>query len=65
MAVFNSFKKILFCVFQENVDPALEAQREGTDQPAEEQQQHRRELTAEDEREIWKDITLTQYKHTE
>lgn len=55
----------MFCVFQENVDPALQAQREGTNQPAEEQQQHRRELTAEDEREIWKDITLTQYKHTE
>ncbi|XP_017294901.1 DEP domain-containing protein 1A isoform X1 [Kryptolebias marmoratus] len=43
----------------ENVDPALQAQQEGSNQPAEEQQQQRRELTVEDEQEIWRDITLT------
>lgn len=48
------------CVFQENVDPALQAEN----QPIGEQQVQRRELTVEDEQEIWRDITLTQYKHT-
>ncbi|XP_013882536.1 DEP domain-containing protein 1A isoform X2 [Austrofundulus limnaeus] len=43
----------------ENVDPALQTQQEGLNQPVEEQQQQRRELTAEDEQEIWRDITLT------
>ncbi|XP_074525328.1 DEP domain-containing protein 1A isoform X2 [Halichoeres trimaculatus] len=42
---------------QENVDPALQA--EGDDQSAGEKQTQRRELTMQDEREIWKDITLT------
>lgn len=51
-------------VFQENVDPALRIQQEGDNQPEEEQQKQRRELTVEDEQEIWRDITLTQYKHT-
>ncbi|XP_042340114.1 DEP domain-containing protein 1A isoform X1 [Plectropomus leopardus] len=40
---------------QENVDPALQAEN----QPIGEQQVQRRELTVEDEQEIWKDITLT------
>lgn len=44
---------------QENVDPALRIQREGDNQPEEEQQKQRRELTVEDEQEIWRDITLT------
>ncbi|KAM4549123.1 DEP domain-containing protein 1A isoform 2-T2 [Odontesthes bonariensis] len=43
----------------ENVDPALQVQQEGENQPTEEQKLHRRELTVEDEQEIWKDITLT------
>ncbi|XP_072245075.1 DEP domain-containing protein 1A [Leuresthes tenuis] len=43
----------------ENVDPALQVQQEGGNQPTEEQKLHRRELTVEDEQEIWKDITLT------
>lgn len=51
-----------FCAFQENVDPAL--QSEGENQPVGEEPVQRRELTVEDEQEIWRDITLTQYKHT-
>lgn len=46
------------------MDPALRIQQEGDNQPEEEQQKQRRELTVEDEQEIWRDITLTQYKHT-
>ncbi|XP_038571071.1 DEP domain-containing protein 1A isoform X1 [Micropterus salmoides] len=42
---------------QENVDPALQAG--GEDQPTGEQQVQRRELTVEDEQEIWRDTTLT------
>ncbi|KAM9358522.1 DEP domain-containing protein 1A [Symphorus nematophorus] len=42
---------------QENVDPALQAA--GENQPIGEQQGQRRELTVEDEQEIWRDITLT------
>nr|XP_046248407.1 DEP domain-containing protein 1A isoform X3 [Scatophagus argus] len=41
---------------QENVDPALQS---GGNQPVGEQQVQRRELTVEDEQEIWRDITLT------
>ncbi|XP_074491197.1 DEP domain-containing protein 1A [Sebastes fasciatus] len=41
----------------ENVDPALQAGAEN--QPTGEQQVPRRELTVEDEQEIWRDITLT------
>ncbi|XP_037625427.1 DEP domain-containing protein 1A isoform X2 [Sebastes umbrosus] len=41
----------------ENVDPALQAGAEN--QPTGEQQAPRRELTVEDEQEIWRDITLT------
>jgi len=48
------------CPLQENVDPALQVQQEGGNQPTEEQKLHRRELTVVDEQEIWKDITLTQ-----
>ena len=48
--------------FQENEDPALQA--EGENQPIGEQQGQRRVMTVEDEQEIWKDITLTQYEHT-
>ncbi|XP_028259027.1 DEP domain-containing protein 1A isoform X2 [Parambassis ranga] len=44
---------------QENVDPALHSQQEGANQLTEEQQMQRRELTAEDEQDIWRDITLT------
>ncbi|XP_008302618.1 DEP domain-containing protein 1A isoform X1 [Stegastes partitus] len=43
----------------ENVDPALQVQHEGENQPLEEQQAQRRELTVEDEQDIWRDITLT------
>ncbi|XP_026202140.1 DEP domain-containing protein 1A isoform X2 [Anabas testudineus] len=43
----------------ENVDPALQTQGEGENQPAGEQQVQRRELTVEDEHDIWRDITLT------
>ncbi|MED6261037.1 hypothetical protein ATANTOWER_000061 [Ataeniobius toweri] len=43
----------------ENVDPALRTPRDDANQPAEEQQQQRREPTVEDEQEIWRDITLT------
>ncbi|KAM7012189.1 DEP domain-containing protein 1A isoform 1-T1 [Tautogolabrus adspersus] len=42
---------------QENVDPALQAG--GANQPMGEQQVPRRELTVEDEQEIWRDIALT------
>lgn len=48
--------------FQENEDPALQA--EGENQPIGEQQGQRRVMTVEDEQEIWRDITLTQYEHT-
>lgn len=50
------------CEFQENVDPAL--QSEGKNQPVGGQQAERRQLIVEDEQEIWRYITLTQYKHT-
>ncbi|XP_051803247.1 DEP domain-containing protein 1A isoform X2 [Acanthochromis polyacanthus] len=43
----------------ENVDPALQAQQDGEKQPLEEQERQRRELTVEDEQDIWRDITLT------
>ncbi|XP_039985699.1 DEP domain-containing protein 1A [Xiphias gladius] len=42
---------------QENIDPALQAGEEN--QPTGEQQVQRRELTVEDEQDIWRDITLT------
>ncbi|XP_034564018.1 DEP domain-containing protein 1A isoform X1 [Notolabrus celidotus] len=42
---------------QENVDPAL--QTEGENQPMGEKQTQRRELTVEDEQEIWRDTTIT------
>lgn len=49
-----------FVFFQENVDPVHQTEEEkGT-----EQQVPRRELTVEDERDIWRDITLTQYENT-
>lgn len=56
---------MVICVlwaFQENVDPAF--QPAGDNKPTGEQQVQRRELTVEDEQEIWRDITLTQYEHT-
>ncbi|XP_070817323.1 DEP domain-containing protein 1A [Chaetodon trifascialis] len=53
---FKSVKKREKEETQENIDPALQA---GDDKPMEEQQVLRRELTVEDEQEIWKDITLT------
>ncbi|XP_041862850.1 DEP domain-containing protein 1A isoform X1 [Melanotaenia boesemani] len=43
----------------ENVDPALQVQQEGANQSIEEQKLQRRELTPENEQEIWRDITLT------
>ncbi|XP_011472514.1 DEP domain-containing protein 1A isoform X1 [Oryzias latipes] len=43
----------------ENVDPALQACHGGQSHLADEQKLQRRELTAEDEQEIWRDITLT------
>ncbi|XP_023148675.2 DEP domain-containing protein 1A isoform X1 [Amphiprion ocellaris] len=43
----------------ENVDPALQAQQDGEKQPLEEQETQRRELTVDDEQDIWRDITLT------
>uniref|UniRef100_A0A8C7Y7T5 DEP domain containing 1a n=1 Tax=Oryzias sinensis TaxID=183150 RepID=A0A8C7Y7T5_9TELE len=43
----------------ENVDPALQASHGGQSHLANEQKLQRRELTAEDEQEIWRDITLT------
>ncbi|XP_067452263.1 DEP domain-containing protein 1A isoform X1 [Thunnus thynnus] len=42
---------------QENVDPVLQTEEEN--QPTEEQQLPRRELTVEDEQDIWRDITIT------
>ncbi|XP_075901590.1 DEP domain-containing protein 1A isoform X2 [Nelusetta ayraudi] len=45
---------------QENVDPSLESEREN--KPLEEAELQRRELTLEDEQQIWKDITLTHLK---
>lgn len=54
---------INFSFFQENADPALQTPGEGESQCGEEQMQ-RRDLTVEDEHDIWRDITLTQYKHT-
>uniref|UniRef100_A0A3Q3VMG8 DEP domain-containing protein n=1 Tax=Mola mola TaxID=94237 RepID=A0A3Q3VMG8_MOLML len=42
---------------QENVDPAVQSQEES--HPVGEQQGQRRQLTLEDEQEIWRDITLT------
>lgn len=47
---------------QENVDPALQAE---ADDKGAEQQMQRRDLTVDDEQEIWRDVTLTQYKHTQ
>ncbi|KAM4739825.1 DEP domain-containing protein 1A [Anableps anableps] len=43
----------------ENVDPALQTARDEANQPAEERRHQRRELTAADEQEIWRDVTLT------
>ncbi|XP_035996709.1 DEP domain-containing protein 1A isoform X2 [Fundulus heteroclitus] len=43
----------------ENVDPAGQTPRDEASEPTEEQQPQRRELTAEDEEEIWRDVTLT------
>ncbi|XP_032382911.1 DEP domain-containing protein 1A isoform X1 [Etheostoma spectabile] len=54
---FRSIKKQLEKETQENVDPALQAG--GENKPIGEQQVPRRELTVEDEQEIWRDITLT------
>ncbi|XP_068581102.1 DEP domain-containing protein 1A [Cebidichthys violaceus] len=54
---FRHIKKQQEKETQENVDPALEAG--GENPPAGEQQAPRRELTVEDEQEIWRDITLT------
>lgn len=50
----------MYFVIQENEDPSLQA--EGEKQPVEEPEVQRRELTVGDEQEIWRDITLTQYK---
>lgn len=52
----------MYIVIQENEDPSLQAN--GEKQPVEEPEVQRRELTVGDEQEIWRDITLTQYKHT-
>lgn len=43
------------------MDPAAPSEDESqpSDQPV-----HRRQLTVEDEQEIWRYITLTQYEHT-
>ena len=51
---------ICFVFLQENVDPALQAKAEEENQPIGDQQAHKRELTEEDEHEIWKEIALTQ-----
>lgn len=48
-------------IFQDNMDPS--APSEGENQPADQPVQ-RRQLTEEDEQEIWRSITLTQYKTT-
>ena len=45
------------------MDPALQAKAEEENQPIGDQQAHKRELTEEDEHEIWKEIALTQYVH--
>lgn len=52
----------MYFVIQENEDPSVQAN--GEKQPVEEPEVQRRELTVGDEQEIWRDITLTQYKHT-
>lgn len=52
----------MYFVIQENEDPSLQA--EGEKEPVEEPEVQRRELTVGDEQEIWRDITLTQYRHT-
>lgn len=44
------------------MDPSLQSERES--KPVEEVEMQRRELTLEDEQQIWKDITLTQYLNT-
>lgn len=49
-----------WCFLQENVDPELQAQSKAPG----EQQTQRRALTVEDEHDIWRDITLTQYANT-
>ncbi|XP_063746742.1 DEP domain-containing protein 1A isoform X2 [Eleginops maclovinus] len=54
---FRGIKKQHEKETQENVDPALQAG--GENQPIGEQQVPRRELTVEDEQEIWRDITMT------
>ncbi|XP_059197818.1 DEP domain-containing protein 1A [Centropristis striata] len=54
---FRFRKKQLEKETLENVDPALQAG--GEKEPTGEQQAQRRELTVEDEQEIWRDITLT------
>ncbi|XP_068446089.1 DEP domain-containing protein 1A isoform X1 [Clinocottus analis] len=54
---FKNIKKQHEKETQENVDPELQAAREY--RPIGEQQVPRRELTVEDEQEIWRDITLT------
>ncbi|KAM7409264.1 hypothetical protein PAMA_000965 [Pampus argenteus] len=53
---FRSVKKNMK-EMQENVDPVLQAEEEN--QPIGEQQLQRRELTVEDEQDIWRDITMT------
>ncbi|XP_054459521.1 DEP domain-containing protein 1A isoform X1 [Anoplopoma fimbria] len=54
---FRNIKKQHEKETQENVDPALQAG--GENHPIGEQQVPRRELTVEDEQEIWRDITVT------
>jgi len=46
------------------VDPAPQAKAGEENQPMGEPQSHKRELTQEDEHEIWKEIALTQYGNT-
>ncbi|KAM7387712.1 hypothetical protein PAMP_023933 [Pampus punctatissimus] len=53
---FRSVKKNMK-EMQENVDPVLQAEEEN--RPIGEQQLQRRELTVEDEQDIWRDITMT------
>ncbi|KAM9386283.1 DEP domain-containing protein 1A [Pholidichthys leucotaenia] len=43
----------------ENIDPVLQAQQGGESQTKEERQMQRQELTEDDERDLWKEITLT------
>ena len=45
------------------MDPALQNKAEDENQPIGDQQPHKRELTEEDEHEIWKEIALTQYEN--